>query len=246
MKDENVPFTCYVAGVDEEAADVQWAEKAAKELDLDLKKIIIPQEKIPSYLKTIVPLIEDSNVVKVGVALPFFVACEEAKKDGIKVMFSGLGSEEIFAGYQRHEQSNDVNKECVIGLQRMYERDLYRDDVLTMFHTIELRLPFLDHDLITYALTITGKEKINEQGNKVILRKIAEHIGVPKDIAWRKKKAAQYGSKFDKALQKLAGKQKKSEYLRKFYPQHNVKVAALISGGKDSLYAAYLMKKNEL
>ena len=78
------------------------------------------------------PLIEDSNVVKVGVALTFYAACEQAKKDGCKVIFSGLGSEEIFAGYKRHKDSFDINKECLSGVLKIYERDLYRDDVITM------------------------------------------------------------------------------------------------------------------
>ncbi len=69
----------------------------------------------------------------------------------MRVLFSGLGSEELFAGYERHLKSSDINKECYNGLLNIYERDLYRDDVVTMFNNIELRVPFLDRDLISLA-----------------------------------------------------------------------------------------------
>jgi asparagine synthase (glutamine-hydrolysing) len=36
------------------------------------------------------------------------------------------------------------------------------------------------------------------------LREIAEDIGVPREASGRKKKGAQYGSNFDKAITKLA------------------------------------------
>jgi len=247
LKKNNIHFTCYTAVVEGTAAsDLAAAEKAARILDLPLRVVKVKINQIPYYLKEIVPLIEDSNVVKVGVALPFYTACELAKKDGCKVIFSGLGSEEIFAGYERHKNAANVNKECVSGLLKMYERDLYRDDVVTMANSMELRLPFLDLDLVKYVLKIPGKYKLKGEMGKFIFREIAQEEGLPTDIAWRKKTAAQYGSKFDYALGKLAKKNgfaSKSAYLRTFYPSHNLKLGVLYSSGKDSNSAAYIMQK---
>ena len=87
-----------------------------------------------------------------------------------------------------------------------------------MAHTVELRLPFLDYDLIRFALSIPEKYKLNKEQNKIILREVAQRIGVPSSFASRKKIAAQYGSNFDKALEKLAKKNgwtSKKEYLQK-------------------------------
>ncbi len=266
FKQHGYEFTCYTAvlapagagGSSMERAlpaDLLAAQKAAKELGLNLKIKKIALEQIPAYLQKIVPLIEDSNVVKVGVALPFYIACEMAREDGCKVIFSGLGSEELFAGYERHKQSGNVNRECVSGLLKIYERDLYRDDVITMDNALELRLPYLDVELVKYALKIPGKYKLkdakdtkdkNDAIGKYILREIAAAQGIPDEFAFRKKTAAQYGSKFDYALEKLARRNKfptKSAYLRTFYPAHNLRLGVLYSGGKDSTYAAYIMQK---
>ena len=250
FKDHGHNFTCYTAVLDSDSgtipSDLEAAQKVAKDLGLKLKVKKIKMEEIPNYLQKIVPLIEDSNVVKVGVALTFYVACEMAKEDGCKVIFSGLGSEEIFAGYERHKNSANINQECVSGLRKMYERDLYRDDTITMDNSMELRLPFLDTNLVDYALKISGKYKIKGEITKYILREIALEKGIPREFAFRKKTAAQYGSKFDYALGKLAKQQKfpsKSAYLKTFYPSHNVKLGVLFSSGKDSTAAAYIMKQ---
>lgn len=248
FKDQGQDFTCYTAVLDSEAipADLESAQKVAKDLGLKLKVKKIKLEEIPHYLQKIVPLIEDSNVVKVGVALTFYVACEMAKEDGCKVIFSGLGSEEIFAGYERHRNSANINQECLSGLRKMYERDLYRDDVITMDNCMELRLPFLDVELVAFALKIPDKHKIKGDLTKYILREIALQKEIPRDYAFRKKTAAQYGSKFDYALGKLAKQNKfssKSAYLKTFYPSHNVKLGILFSSGKDSTAAAHIMKQ---
>ena len=253
FKDHGHNFTCYTAVLDMGStnsetipSDLEAAQKVAKELGLKLKIKKIKLEEIPQYLQKIVPLIEDSNVVKVGVALTFYIACEMAKEDGCKVIFSGLGSEEIFAGYERHKNSANINQECLSGLRKMYERDLYRDDVLTMDNNMELRLPFLDVELVDYALKTPGRYKIKGEVTKYILREIALEKGIPKEYAFSKKTAAQYGSKFDYALGKLAKQNKfssKSAYLKTFYPTHNVKLGVLFSGGKDSAVAAYTMKQ---
>lgn len=244
--DQGYEFTCYTAVLDtphKEPTDLTYSKKVAEEFGLNLKVKKITIDQIPHYLKKIVPLIEDSNVVKVGVALPFYLASEMAREDGCKVIFSGLGSEEIFAGYERHKNSQNINKECVSGLLKMYERDLYRDDVITMENSLELRVPFLDKELVEFALRIPANQKIKDDITKVILRRIALQEGIPNEFARRKKTAAQYGSKFDYALGKLAKPETKSEFLRNYYPTHNLKLGILFSTGKDSTSAAYIMKK---
>jgi len=250
-KKMGLDFTCYTVAVSEktmgEATDLVYAKKVAKALGLKLKIKKLTIKQVESYLKKVVPLIEDTNVTKTGVAATFYPAFELAKKDGIKVMLSGFGSEEIFAGYKRHKDSIEINKECLSGLRKMYERDTYRDDVVSMANSIELRVPFLDRDLIEYALKIPAKYKIEKGIEKAILRHVAESLGLPKEFAWRKKIAAQYGSKVDRAITKLtknAGLRFKSELIRGFYPEARIKLGALVSGGKDSLYAMHVMREH--
>ncbi len=221
-------FTCYTAafadGNTRDAPDLLQAQEVAEKLGFALKTKILTLDETERAVRDVVRIIETTDVVKVGVALPFYVCSQMAAADGHKVLLSGLGSEELFAGYQRHldvlKNKGNVNEECLRGLSLLWDRDLYRDDLVTMAHTVELRLPFLDYDLIRYSLAVPAKYKLNEEQNKVILREVAQRMGVPSSLASRKKIAAQYGSNFDKALEKLAkknGMKSKKEWLESLH-----------------------------
>ncbi|HJH26693.1 MAG TPA: ATP-binding protein, partial [Methanophagales archaeon] len=197
-----------------------------------------------------VHVFEDKDVMMTSVALPLYVACEFAKEDcGIKTVLYGLGAEELFAGYERHRRvkKEDLNKECLAGLLRTHERDLYRDELVAKAQGISLRAPFLAPDFVDYALRIPASYKLSldKTENKLILRDIARDLGLA-EVAGRKKRAVQYGSNFLKALEKLAKKKGfryKRDYLRTFYPSRNAKLGCLFSSGKDSTYALWLMQK---
>jgi len=157
--------------------------------------------------------IDADYVVKVGVASVVIAAKGIATGS---VFFSGLGSEEIFAGYERHVKAADINQECWNGLRKMWRRDFLRDFAVGKRLGITLLTPFLDEQVIVEAMKLPGGAKIVGEHKKVVLREIAEELGLSHDIAWRKKQGAQYGSRFDKALDKLAarkGMKYKKEYL---------------------------------
>ncbi|ETA66675.1 metal-binding-domain/4Fe-4S-binding-domain containing ABC transporter, ATP-binding protein [Methanolobus tindarius DSM 2278] len=247
-KNPGIDFTCYTAGLAgvQLPPDVEYAKKMAYELGLDLKIKIIDLDEVEEYLKDVVPLVEDSNVPKVGVALTMYAACVAAREDGIRVMFSGSGADEIFAGYDRHKRSTDISRDCYADVLKIYEKNTYRDDVVSMNNNIELRVPYLDKRFVAYCLKIPPEYKINEEQNKLILRMLAEEIGIPAEVSQRRKQAAQYGSRFDKAIGKLAKKagcKTKTEYLKQFYGQPNLKLGVLFSSGKDSNYAMHVMQQ---
>jgi len=220
----NVDFTCYTAKLEggniEEAPDYIYAKEIAKKYGFKLKVSKVKIENLESEVREVIGLIEEREYIKVSVALPFLLSTKLAKKDGVKVILSGLGSEELFAGYRRHKQCEDPNLECYKGFLTLHYRDLYRDDVICMSQNQEIRLPFLDTNLINYALQIPVKYKLNLDTNrsKIILRDIAKDIGLDEKYCERAKKAAQYGSKFDKGLLRLAKNSKlgKQEYLDLF------------------------------
>ncbi|MCQ6963329.1 diphthine--ammonia ligase [Methanolobus chelungpuianus] len=247
-KKPGIDFTCYTAGLSEVQLppDVEYAQRMAQELGLDLKVKRIGLEEVEEYLRQVVPLVEDTNVPKVGVALTMYAACVAAREDGIRVMFSGSGADELLAGYDRHKRSAEINRDCYADILKIYERNTYRDDVVSMNNNIELRVPYLDKRLVDYCLKIPAGYKMRADTNKWILRETAMDLGLPEELSLRKKQAAQYGSRFDKAIGKLAkraGAGTKTEYLKQFYDRHNLKLGVLFSSGKDSNYAMHIMQE---
>lgn len=209
-------FILYNVGL-ENSKDAEWAKKIAKHYKWKLKQKIVSLEEAEKIIKNVVKILPDPSVVKVGVACPEYLVLKEAEKDKIKNVLGGLGSEEIFAGYERHSLAKNKHKECWNGLKELYKRDLSRDFAISKAVKVDLQCPFLDKELVKYAMQIDASLKISEEEKKIILREAAVKLGLKKEFAFRKKLAAQYGSGFHKAIDKLSRRNKfkyKKDYLK--------------------------------
>lgn len=148
-----------------------------------------------NYLEETIYHLED---LRVGASWANFGMYKEAARF-IKVLFDGAGADELFGGYTwRYEKENyyDIvnrtNKESVLckylfdhifpydTLEKRFEFDanhflegvLLVGDKLSMAHTIEVRFPFLDNDLVDFCLTLPNEYKQNKQ----ILRDAFKHL----------------------------------------------------------------------
>lgn len=246
-------FTAYTAGIQHgnvsSPRDYEKAKEVADKMGFNLKRYEASLEEVEETLPELVDWLSTTNVVKLGVALPFHYSLNQGRRDEEQVVFTGFGSEQLYAGYAR--QQGYLNKECLSDLRGIFHEDLYRDNVVSFRNGRELRVPFLDEELIKHALSIPEDLKRTDEYRKYVLRKAAEKMGVPEDVAWRKKVAAQYGSNFDKALDKLTKDSEydqKQKYVNQLREKSNKKLVALTSGGKDSNAALFRMwrRNNEI
>ena len=104
------------------------------------------------------------------------------------------------------------------GLNAVGWKDKYRDCLIANSLDKEIRSPLLDMDVIRTVMRVHPRYKINKERDKLLLRKIAQGLGLPAFICNRPKKATQYGSGVDKALRKLAKTDNKrlEDYLESF------------------------------
>lgn len=190
--------------------DVKFAQKAARDMHLPLKIQTVEEEDVRKYCELVLNAIEEFNVMKLGVGMPSYIASEMGHRDGLKVMLSGQGADELFAGYNRYlkfyeEKGEKAAEDLKNDVLNLYHVNLQRDDAVTMANSVELRVPYLDHDVVNLAMKIPMKYKIksfDDSLRKCILREVAADLGVPDEIVKRPKKAAQYGSGIHKILVK--------------------------------------------
>jgi len=196
-------FVCFCVGLTD-SPDLAWAREVAEKYGFKLKIRVIDKQEIEPLFRRTKKMLSHVDTLSIGVGSVLAAGIEIGKKMGISDFFTGLGSEEIFAGYHFHEEADDVNAECWKRLKSMWRRDLKRDCAVALALDVKLLTPFLDKSIIQAAMGIDSEYKIDDSDKKIILRRIAEDIGLDKKFAWRPKKAAQYGSWFDKMLAKLA------------------------------------------
>lgn len=133
---------------------------------------------------------------------------EGTSKSSARVLFSGLGADELMGGYKgRHrtifksEGEAGICREMDADLSRLWFRNLGRDDRLIADHGREVRHPFLDEDLITFVTRLPVKEHVCDLslpdgvGDKHLLRRAAEKIGLSSSTVSRAKRAIQFGSR---------------------------------------------------
>ncbi|MAG50381.1 ATP-binding protein [archaeon] len=244
LKNKNIKFTAYMTVSEKKKDEIENAQKIAKKLDFKLKLVKINKNLVLKELPKIINLIESADPVKVEIGMTIFFALKEAKKDKIKVIFSGIGADDIFCGYKRMFMYHGINEDSLSNLRRIYEKDLYRDDVLSMANNIELRLPYLDKQLVKFMLTIPSKYKYTKTP-KLILKEIAEEIGLSKRFTTFKRNAAQYSSGMNKIISEIIKDKKtyKGKFFSKLYGKRNLKLGVLFSSGKDSTYAMYIQNR---
>ncbi|NOZ82088.1 MAG: asparagine synthetase B [Candidatus Micrarchaeota archaeon] len=208
-------FVCFSCGT-EESEDIRAARKIGEEFGFKVKEIILDEDMVLENLGRIVHAIETKDFVQVSIAIPGFFVSQASFEYGNKVVFSGLGCEELFAGYYKYRKHPErIHETCMFGLENIWINDLYRENCISMINTQELRVPYLDLDVVNYSLKIHPSMKVKDGIEKFVLRKIAEkYIG---EYAWRKKKASQYGSGVVKIVERLArryGYKKKSDIVK--------------------------------
>ncbi|KAM7487506.1 hypothetical protein LguiB_024990 [Lonicera macranthoides] len=191
------------------------------EIDADLLKLILETKHVMS-------LINPSNTymdLNIGLALWLAAGgdgwlCEEITnnnnnndveiqrvkyKSESRILLVGSGADEQCAGYGRHKTKYRqgswvrLHEEMKLDMQRIWKRNLGRDDRCIADNGKEARFPFLDEDVIKTLLDIplweiADLEQPSGIGDKKILREVARLLGLH-EAAVLPKRAIQFGSR---------------------------------------------------
>ena len=168
---------------------------------------------VEKILPKVLWLIEEPDSIKASIGIPFYWTAEKAAEMDFKVMLAGQGADELFGGYHRYvydylRYGGEKLRETFFNdIFKMHETNFERDFKICNFHNVELRLPFATYQIAKFATELPVELKIKMKDNglrKLVLRRVAENLGLPQFIAKKPKKAIQYATGVNKILKKLA------------------------------------------
>ena len=216
----------------EQCPDRQTARCSLRELTtacpgrkLRLICVDVPYVETEAHRQTIVELMHPHNTeMDFSITCALYFASRGIGTDAetghkcstsARVLLSGLGADELFGGYQRHALAFSrmgllgLIEELDLDFSRLGKRNLGRDDRVLSHWGKETRFPYLDENLVAWALQApvwlkTGfghappspsSEPSSElEPGKLILRQMALDLGLP-GVAREKKRAIQFGSR---------------------------------------------------
>ena len=180
--------------------DIRAARRVARHLGTIHHEYIFTPDVALAALPNIIYSLESFDQDLVRSAIPCYFVSRLAS-EFVKVIFTGEGADELFAGYEYYRNMTcpkQLHRELRRSVCSLHNINLQRVDRLTMAHSIEGRVPFLDLDLLKLSQSIPTELKLfqNDKGRvieKWILRKAFEDL-LPSEIVWREKEQFDEGS----------------------------------------------------
>lgn len=179
------------------APDLAAARAVARHLGTIHHEIVYTVDNMQQALPDVIRHLESFDQPLVRSAIPNWFLARLAS-DHVKVVLTGEGADELFAGYRRYETHTTdaaLRQALTDNVEHLHNTNLQRTDRMTMAFSIEARVPFLDADFVAHAQRIPVHLKRSHMGmqEKHLLRRAFADL-LPTQIAVRAKQKFSEGT----------------------------------------------------
>ncbi|MFO8192503.1 MAG: asparagine synthase-related protein [Bacillota bacterium] len=193
------PISTYTVGV-QGSRDIEYAAMVADRIGSDQHFYTYGLDEMLEVLPDVIYHLESFDSAYVRSSIPNYIAAREAAADGRRVMLTGEGSDEMFAGYsylKSLDSEEEITSEIEGFFRELSRTGLQRVDRMNAAHGLECRIPFLKLALLELVREFPLDWKLHEEKeepvDKWILRRAFEkEIGTK--VAWREKQQFDQGS----------------------------------------------------
>jgi len=200
----------YVAGFPD-SHDLKAARESARLLDREARVVELDHDALLAGIPAVVRATGRTNAMDVGIALPLYLVAERAAADGFDRLAVGQGADELFGGYAKVARAPEdprVEADTVRGARRevleSLPDQLERDVLALRGAGVEPIAPLLDDRVVRAALSLPGSLLVSDRDERKYALRLAAREWLPDRVAFREKKALQYGSLVARELDRLA------------------------------------------
>ncbi len=182
-----------------ESSDIMSARLVARHIDSEHHELIVSLDDMLKALPEVIYHLESFDPSLVRSSVSNYLISRYAHEQGIEILLSGEGGDEVFCGYRylADYPSEALFSEQMACIGRLHNNASLRLDRMNMANSIRVVTPLISGELLGYALAIAPKYKQMPDGTdkieKWILRKAYEKQ-LPQSIVWRRKQEFSQGS----------------------------------------------------
>nr|WP_264475258.1 asparagine synthase-related protein [Halorubellus salinus] len=205
-----VDAPCYVVGFPG-SHDVAAARSAARAMDRDLTVVELDHDALAAAVPRVARAIDRTDAMSVQIALPLFLVAERVAADGYGHLAVGQGADELFGGYAKVAKAPTdprVDADTVLGardeMTRTLPDQLDRDVRALAAAGVDPVAPLLYERVVDAARALPADCLVSDRGERKYALRLAAREWVPDSVAFREKKAVQYGSLAGRELDRLA------------------------------------------
>ena len=176
------------------APDLKYAKEVADFCGTQHHELNFTVQEGLDAIRDVIYHLETYDVTTVRASTPMYLMSRKIKANGIKMVLSGEGADEILGGYlyfHNAPSERDFHLECIDRVKNLYKFDCLRANKSTMAWGVEVRVPFLDKQFLETAVPIRQGLKLNKI-EKYCLRKAFDKTDeesgyLPDSVLWRQK-----------------------------------------------------------
>lgn len=191
------------------APDLEFARRVADFLGSEHHEVFCTLDEIVAVLPEVIYHLESFDALLVRSSVTNYLVARRAS-DYVGSVFSGEGADELFAGYAylATVEPHQLSAELVDIVRRLHNTALQRVDRTASAHGLVAYVPFLDPDVVQYALHIPSRLKLRQEEGateKWILRRALDAL-LPSEVLWRRKEKFWQGAGVGDLLARYAEK----------------------------------------
>jgi len=180
----------FAIGLDD-SPDLTAARRAAEAIGSVHHELRFTVQEGIDALADVIYHLETYDVTTVRAATPMYLMARRIKAMGVKMVLSGEGADEVFAGYlyfHKAPSARALHEETVRKLDMLHKYDCLRANKAMAAWGVEARVPFLDRALLDVAMSVDPESKRVRKGGieKELLRRAFDGV-LPEEILWRQK-----------------------------------------------------------
>jgi len=182
-----------------ECGDVLHARTMAEHIGSEHEELIVGLAEILDALPEVIYHLESFDPSLVRSSVSNYLISKRAAEEGIEVLLSGEGGDEIFCGYTylKDFPAERLTAKQIECLGYLHSNASLRLDRMNQCNSVRVVAPLISGELLDYALRIPPEYKQKPEGDgkieKWIFRK-AYAPDLPESITWRGKQEFSQGS----------------------------------------------------